>query len=90
MELGLLVDGKKFQLEITRQGARAVSRRVGRSYLDLNVADFTRLVLGQLHWDRALAEGRLTASTALAGEAGRVLFPRLPLWRPPFDDLLAS
>ena len=89
LELGLLVDGKKFRLDFTRQGARAVSRRLGRSYLSLNVADFTRMVLGQLHWDRALNEGRLSASTDLAREAGRVLFPRVPLWRPPFDDLLA-
>ena len=89
LELGLLVEGKKYLLEITRESARAVSRRLGRSYLRLNVADFTRLVLGQLHWKRALAEGRLEASTGLAREAGPLLFPRLPLWRPPFDDLLA-
>lgn len=89
VELGLLVDGKKYQLEITRQGTRVVSRRLGRSYLRLNVADLTRLVLGQLDWQRALDEGRLEASTALAREAGPVLFPRLPLWRPPLDDLLA-
>ena len=89
LELGLLVDGKKYQLEITRQGARAVSRRLGRTYLKLNVADFTRLLLGQLDWRRALSEGRVEASTGLALEAGPVLFPRLPLWRPPLDDLLA-
>jgi len=89
LELGLLVQGKKYQLEITREGARAVSRRIGRSYLELNVADFTRLVLGQVRWDRALSEGRVRASTVLAAEAGRVLFPRLPLWHPPLDGLLA-
>jgi len=89
LELGLLVEGKKYELEITRQSARAVSRRIGRSYLQLNVADFTRLVLGQVQWNRALSEGRIRASTALAAEAGRVLFPRLPLWHPPFDHLLA-
>jgi predicted N-acetyltransferase YhbS len=89
LDLGLLVDGKKYQLEITRQGARVVSRRMGRSYLRLNVADFTRLVLGGLDWDRAVREGRLAVSTALAEYAGRALFPLLPLWRPPLDDLQA-
>ena len=89
LELGLLVDGRKYRLEVTRQGARAVSRRLGRSYLQLNVADFTRLVLGQFDWSGAIKEGRLEASTAVAKEAGRALFPRLPLWRPPFDDLQA-
>ncbi len=62
---------------------------MGRSYLRMNVADFTRLLLGQLDWDRAVAEKRLEVSTALAQQAGRVLFPRLPLWYPPLDELTA-
>jgi hypothetical protein len=53
------------------------------------VADFTRLVLGQLDLDRAVEESRVEPSTALAHEAARVLFPRLPYWRPLLDDLLA-
>jgi len=89
LELGLAVEGKKYNLKISPSGAKAVSRRVGRDFLRLNVADFTRLLLGQMDWDRALDEGRLQASTPEAGHIGRVLFPPLPLWRPPFDDLMA-
>jgi predicted N-acetyltransferase YhbS len=89
LELGLLVDGKKYLLEIGREGIRVVSRRLGRSYLRMNVADFTRLVLGQLDWQRATTEGRIEFSTGLAREAAPPLFPRLPLWRPPLDDLPA-
>ena len=89
LELGLLVDGKKYLVEITGRGARAVSRRLGRSYVRLNVADFTRLLLGQLDWPRALSEGRIEVSTGLAREAAPLLFPRVPLWRPPLDELLA-
>jgi predicted N-acetyltransferase YhbS len=89
LELGLLVDGRKYQIELGREGAGATAEHVGRSYLRLNVADFTRLVLGQLDWEAALVEGRLECSTALAAEAGRALFPPLPFWRPPWDDLPA-
>ncbi len=89
LELGLQVEGQKYQLELTTCGAAVVAHRMGRSYLRMNVADFTRLLLGQLDWDRAVAEKRLEASTALAQQAGRVLFPRLPLWYPPLDDLTA-
>ena len=89
LDLGLLVEGQKYQLELGREGVGATSQRVGRSYLRLNVADFTRLVLGQLDWDAAMADGRLECSTALAREAGRALFPSLPLWRPPWDDMPA-
>jgi len=89
-DLGLMVEGRKYRLEFGLNRVVAESQRVGRSYLGLNVADFTRLVLGQLDWDAAIADGRIECSTALAREAGRVLFPPLPLWRPPWDDLPAS
>ncbi len=87
LELGLLVDGKKIQVELAPGMVRVVTGRIGRSYLRMNVADFTRLVLGQLRWDVALADGRLAASTALADKAGRALFPSLPLCYPPLDEL---
>ena len=90
LELGLLVDGRKYQIELGTQAVRAVENHLGRSYLRLNVADFTRLVLGQLDWDRACSEGRLAPSTVLASEAGRALFPMMPLWRPPLDDLMTD
>jgi predicted acetyltransferase len=89
LDLGLLVEGQKYQLELRADGVIATSERVGRSYLRLNVADFTRLVLGQLDWDAAIADGRLECSTSLAGESGRALFPSLPFWRPPWDEMQA-
>jgi len=90
LDLGLLLDGQKYQLELGREGVAATSQRLGRSYLRLSVADFTRLVMGQLDWDSALVGGRLECSTALAREAGRALFPPFPLWRPPWDESAAS
>ena len=75
LELGLLVEGRKFQIEIGRQGALASADHMGRSYLKLNVADFTRLTLGQLDWLQAFADGRVVASTALARETASLLFP---------------
>jgi predicted N-acetyltransferase YhbS len=86
LELGLLVEGRKYQVEVSRAGARSLANHMGRSYLRLNVADFTRLVLGQLDWATALGDGRVVPSTALARHAGQVLFPPLPLWCPPLDD----
>ena len=82
IELGLLVDGCKYQIEVGARSASVTESQMGRSYLRLNVADFTRLVLGQLDTDRALKEDRLVPSTTLARDVGRVLFPPLPFWRP--------
>ena len=37
LDLGLLVEGQKYQLELGPEGVGATSQRVGRSYLRLNV-----------------------------------------------------
>ena len=90
VELGLRVEGSKYRLVLARDSAKAKGGNIGRSYLQMNVADFTRLVLGHLDWDGALSDGRVRPSTNLALRAGRVLFPELPLWFPPLDSLPAQ
>ncbi len=89
-DLGFMVDGQKYRLEFGLRGVVVESQHVGRSYLGLGVADFTRLILGELDWEAAVADGRIECSTALAREAGSILFPPLPFWRPPWDDLPAA
>lgn len=89
ISLGLVVDGRKYRLALDRKGVKVGRQNIGRSYLTLNVADFTRLVLGQLDWDNAVADGRVTASTGLALKTAQALFPRVPLWRPPLDEISA-
>jgi hypothetical protein len=86
-ELGLHVEDRKFRLVVSRRSVKLTLNKLGRSYLRMNLAEFTRLLLGHLELDEAAAGGRVTASTRLALEVGQVLFPRLPLWRPPLDDL---
>ena len=89
-DLGLMVEGQKYQLDFREDGVRVDTQHAGRTYLRLNPADFTRLLLGQLDWDAALADGRLECSTTPARLSGRALFPPLPFWRPPWDDLPAQ
>lgn len=86
-EVGLAVEGRRWQLLLTRRSVKIAAGRLGRSYLRMNMAELTRLLLGHVDLDEAIAGGRVTASTRLAAETARALFPRLPLWRPPLDDL---
>jgi hypothetical protein len=51
-------------------------------------ADFTRLLLGHLNLTEAGADGRVTSSNRAALQTAAALFPQLPLWHPPLDDLL--
>jgi hypothetical protein len=79
----------RFRLELSPRGLTLAADGCGRNYLSLRLRDLAPLVLG--HWDLAdmLAAGRLTASSKAARNLGGVLFPQLPWWRPPLDDLLA-
>jgi hypothetical protein len=62
---------------------------LGRSYLTLNRDEFTRLALGHYAVHDMMAEDRIQASTQVAVELAAALFPKLPFWRPPWDDLPA-
>lgn len=88
-ELGVAVDGQKRAFEITKRSVKLTQNGLGRSYVQCGEPELTQLLLGQLDIDEALATGRITVSTRLASETTRVLLPRLPVWRPPLDDLPA-
>jgi hypothetical protein len=88
-ELGLFVDGVKRTLTVTRRGARLTTGRLGRSYLALKGNEFTRLLLGHNDVTVPVEQERIVPSTQIALETARALFPRLPLWRPTWDEALA-
>jgi hypothetical protein len=85
-ELGLLVDNSKHTLTVTRRGSRLSSGRLGRSYLALKENEFTRLMLGHNDVAESVAQERIVPSTQIALATARAMFPRLPLWRPTWDE----
>lgn len=86
-ELGLLIGDEKYLLTVGRRGTRLVSGRLSRNYIACSSTELTRLALGHSDPAEAAAGGRLTASTQLALESAKVLFPRVPMWQPSWDDL---
>jgi hypothetical protein len=90
LELGFHVGGEKFCLEIRSRCVKFRTGRHCRSYLACGRAEMTQLLLGHLDIKQAVAAGRVTPSTRVAAETAAVLFPKLPLWRPPWDDLPAK
>lgn len=85
--LGLLFDEAKLRVIATRRSVKLSRGKLGRSYLRLNLPELTRLLLGHLDVREAVASGRILASTRQAVETAEALFPRLPQWRSPLDDL---
>jgi predicted N-acetyltransferase YhbS len=87
-ELGLAFDDVRVNVLLTRRGVKLTSGRSSRGYLRLSRSDFTRLLWGAIDVERSLDGGRMTASSRAAARAAAVLFPKLPLWRAPLDDLM--
>ena len=88
LELGLIVNQWRTRLSLSRRGVRLMNTTPGKTWLKLNPADFTRLLLGHLDLTDAETLSRIQSSSPTAVAAAAALFPQLPLWRPPLDDLL--
>jgi hypothetical protein len=89
-QLGLLVDGEKYRLSVSRVNVELIAGTVGRSYLKCSLYDLNQLLLGHIDVREAVNAGRLAVSTRVACEMANALFPRLPFWRPPWDELPAG
>jgi hypothetical protein len=87
-ELGLVVDGFRWCVALARRGAKIIGGKPSRTCLRLTHSDLTRLLLGAIDVQRTLQAGRMTASSRAAAQLAGVLFPKLPLWRAPLDDLM--
>jgi predicted N-acetyltransferase YhbS len=87
-ELGLVVGEQRLRVIATRRSVKVQKGPPGRALLKLSEADFTRLLLGHIDVPTAVADKRLKATSRAGVELATVLFPRLPLWHPPMDDLL--
>jgi len=87
-ELGLVLEGQKLRLKINPRGVRVVSGKIGRSHITCNLPEFTRLIMGHVDVTEVLKSSRIEASTQVAMRIAAALFPPLPQWRPPMDELV--
>lgn len=88
-DLGLMIAGQRYVISVRQRTVKLLQEKLGRSYLECGVSEFTQLLLGHLDVAEAIDAGKIVASTRVAAETASVLFPRLPFWRPAFDDLQA-
>jgi len=88
-ELGLAMAGRKHCLAFTKRRVELKSGKLGRSYLTLEEGELTQLLTGHLNVAEAVAAGQIEASTQIALDIARKVFPQMPTWHPPLDDLPA-
>jgi predicted N-acetyltransferase YhbS len=84
--LGIQVDGERTSFTVLEKGVEWKVGKLGRSYLTCSAGDLAPLLLGQIDVREAVEAGRLRPSTRVALELAETLFPRVPLWRPPWDE----
>lgn len=89
-DLGLMIGGKRYAISIRQRTVKLLHEKLGRSYLECDSGQLTQLLLGHLDVAEAVEAGKIIASTRVATETASLLFPRLPFWRPTFDDLQAQ
>ena len=87
---GLRVADRRFHVALRSTGIHIDEARPGRNYLQCGPAEFTQLVLGHLDPHAAATAGRICPSNRTALDLAATLFPPLPLWFPPWDDLRAG
>jgi hypothetical protein len=85
LELGLHVRDRKILLQLGGRTPRLELDKLGRRYLTLTSAAFTRLAMGHTDIEQAIEEDGVEPSTQTAIESARVLFPIQPIWRSPLD-----
>ena len=88
-ELGLNIDEERFRIVCNSRSTRLLKGKVGRSYLTCSSQVLSQLLIGQRSVTHAIEAGELVSSTRIAEETAQVMFPQLPLWFPPLDDLPA-
>jgi len=88
--IDLLADGRTYCLEASDGQLRVRRGKPGPDVIEMNAADFSRVLLGRLDWDRAFEDERVFVSSKNAAYVARVLFPLFSVWRPPLDSLERS
>ncbi len=88
-ELGLSIDDEKYQFVLTRRSVKLTTGKLGRSYITCSTSQLVQMMLGHVNVQDAAEAGRLESSTRIGVEIASALFPHLPLWHPPLDDLSA-
>jgi len=87
--LGIDLDGQRLRLRLTRRSARFEPGSLGRHYLRLDVAAWTRLIGGHVSAAQLLESRRAEVSSTSAGQVARAVFPLATYWRPPWDGTTA-
>jgi len=85
--LGLLLGGGIVTISLTDGAVETAARPPATGFLALDRSELARLVFGHFCAREAAAAGRISVSSETALTIAEHLFPKAPLYFPPWDDL---
>lgn len=85
--LSLHADSFQARITIVEDGVGIDFESAGRHVVSGQLGPLIQLLLGHEDPTRALASGLLRSSDEIATRLAATLFPKLPFWRPPWDNL---
>ena len=88
-ELGYRAHARSCRFVFSASKLGIVRGKTPRCHLRESMVELVQLLLGHLDVDLAIDTGQLTVSSRATRELARLLFPRVPFWWPPWDDLPA-
>jgi predicted acetyltransferase len=87
--LGLVSEKRTLKVSVNKRSVSLSDERVPSCSLSTSDAQLQQLLLGHRPIRDEIEAGRARASSSAAQHLAAALFPALPFWRPPFDDLAA-
>jgi GNAT superfamily N-acetyltransferase len=89
-ELGLRIGDERYRMTFSRRTAKLVPGDPGPDAIYLQPGPLAKMLLGHASATDLASAGHLEVSSLRALELARTLFPRRPVWFPPWDDLPAG
>lgn len=86
-QLGIAVGSRHVRINVGKKNVSVVEGKLPVDSLQLDMQGFNMLLLGQANISELIKAERAYATTRTALELGQKLFPNLPGWRMPWEDL---
>ncbi len=88
-QLGIQIGLRRFSIQLGRRQATIAEGKLADPHITLEAAAYNCMLLGQFRVRQLIEAGQVTPSSQDAARLADALFPRLPTWRMPWEDLPA-
>ena len=89
LDITLIVGNDSFRMTLTDEALHIQQTKPGRRSFTCTTQRLTQMLLGHIDVAQAISAVKVEVSSAATGRLLQTLFPSIPFWLPPWDDLSA-